>query len=245
VLVKSTDLEIINKKISETKKNLNLKDEVKWTKVTENYLSKYIELINVFFDFVESDKIKVRIMFTQNSKNKIIPTEYQHNNKFFLLYYQFIKHAFGLKYSNQENQTINLRFYFDKLPNKKVTNEKFIEHIYNLQNINEFKNQNFIIKKENITEVDSKKHNILQCLDIVLGSIAFKLNKHDKEKLPDTKKRGKRTIAKEKLYKEILKRIRKIYPYFNIGISTGKNNGVCNYWKDPYRHWLFISDINE
>jgi hypothetical protein len=243
VLVKSVDLDNINKKITETKLLLNLKNEVKWTKVTENYLNKYIELINVFFDYIESNKVKIRIMFTQNTKNRIIPNEYQYENKYFLLYYQFIKHAFGLKYADDFN--VNLRFYFDKLPNNKGLKEVFINYIYGLQYFKDFKKKNLIIKKENITEVDSKRHNILQCLDIILGSIAFKLNKHDKEKQPGSKMRGKRTIAKEKLYKEILQRIRIIYPNFNIGITTGKQGDYSNYWNDPYRHWIFIPNSTE
>ena len=39
----------------------------------------------------------------------------------------------------------------------------------------------------------------MQCLDIVLGAMAFRLNDMHKEKRPDTNRRGKRTIAKEKL----------------------------------------------
>lgn len=53
-----------------------------------------------------------------------------------------------------------------------------------------------------IAEVDSKNHVILQCIDIALGSMNFKLNNMDKEKMPNSNRCGKRTIAKEKLYKK-------------------------------------------
>lgn len=76
-------------------------------------------------------------------------------------------------------------------------------------------------------------------MDVILGAMNFKLNNMDKEKQIDTNKRGKRTIAKEKLYKDILKNIRKIYPNFNIGISTSARGDYSNNWKDPYRHWCF------
>lgn len=56
-----------------------------------------------------------------------------------------------------------------------------------------------------IAEVDSKNHVILQCIDIALGSMNFKLNNMDKEKMPNSNRCGKRTIAKEKLYKKIKK----------------------------------------
>ena len=76
-------------------------------------------------------------------------------------------------------------------------------------------------------------------MDIILGSINFKLNNLDKVKIEGTNKRGRRTIAKEKLYKVILKNIREIYPNFNIGITTGTRGNIKNRWLDPYRHWLF------
>jgi hypothetical protein len=78
----------------------------------------------------------------------------------------------------------------------------------------------------------------MQCLDVVLGSMQFRLNDKHKEKPEGSRFRGKRTIAKEKLYKYISQRIRKIYPNFNIGVSTARSD-VRNSWLHPYRHWLF------
>ncbi|MHB9143925.1 MAG: hypothetical protein ACYC5Y_01060 [Symbiobacteriia bacterium] len=48
------------------KRELNLNDEVKWQKVTSQYLDKYRSLIDLFFDFIERDMVKVWVMFTQN-----------------------------------------------------------------------------------------------------------------------------------------------------------------------------------
>jgi len=52
-------------------------------------------------------------------------------------------------------------------------------------------------------------------------------------------RRGKRTIAKEKLYKHINAKIRSIKPNFNIGITTGTDK-VEDRWNHPYRHWRFL-----
>ena len=67
----------------------------------------------------------------------------------------------------------------------------------------------------------------------------FRLNDKHLEKPPGANQRGKRTIAKEKLYKHINKRIREIYPNFNVGVNTSDRGEVTNRWKDPYRHWIF------
>jgi len=212
--------------------------EIKWTKVTEQYLDKYIILINYFFTFIKSNKIKIRIMFRQNATVPQNLTKQQSENEYFLLYYQFIKHVFGLDYCNSNKKdNIVLKIYFDKLPDTKKKNKTFKGHIYAL-NEQLFLN-NIHIYNEDITEVDSKNHPILQCMDVILGSMNFKLNDMNKEKIAGTNRRGKRTIAKEKLYKEILKNIKEIYPNFNIGMSTSSRGDLSNKWKDPYRHWCF------
>lgn len=105
--------------------------------------------------------------------------------------------------------------------------------------------QTIKIKRDSIYEVDSKKHILLQCLDVVLGAMAFRLNKLHKEIQPGMKRRGKRTIAKEYVYKYILKKIKLTRKNFNIGISTGIDNDLLNYFIHPYRHWLFIPKENE
>ena len=82
-------------RLEQCKARLNLHQEVKWQKVTENYLEKYKALIDEFFDEVAAGRAKERVMFTQN---QFIPTGLspdQRRAEYHLLYYQFIKHAFG------------------------------------------------------------------------------------------------------------------------------------------------------
>lgn len=108
------------------------------------------------------------------------------------------------------------------------------------QSLSAFHVANLKIRRGDIGEVDSKNHVLLQCLDVVLGSIAFRLNDLHKMKIPGTNRRGKRTIAKEKLYKHILEKIRRIHHNFNIGVSTGTGRVQANRWEHPYRHWKFV-----
>ena len=96
---------------------------MKWSKVTSLYLDKYIALMEEFFDFIEADIVKIRIMFTQNCNiaNNLSPDQIE--NEYFILYYQFLKHAFGLQYSNSNNDKTRVRLYLDDLPD---TREKAV-----------------------------------------------------------------------------------------------------------------------
>lgn len=238
-LVRSTDLVEIIQALNAKKKELHLFNEIKWVKVTENYLDKYKQVMDLFFRFIAQDKVKIRIMFRQNAQVPIHIGEQQKDHKFHMLYYQFVKHAFGLRYhqAKPDNRTY-VRLYFDKLPDTELKNEEFKSFIYGLQSLDIFRQAKIKIRREDIVEIDSRDHVILQCMDIVLGAVAFRLNDGHKEKPEGATRRGKKTIAKEKLYKHIQHHIQQIKPNFNIGISTGKPNWT-ELWSDSYRHWLF------
>jgi hypothetical protein len=240
VLVQSPDLQPVIDRLEQCKAGLNLHQEVKWQKVTKNYLEKYKTLIDGFFDEVVAGRVKVRVMFTQN---QFIPTGLspdQRRAEYHLLYYQFIKHAFGLRFAGIACQEIQVRLNMDQLPDNREHNAQFKAYLLGLNSNPNFRNAGIRIRADKIAEVRSHDHVLLQCLDVVLGAMAFRLNDRHKEKPLGKQRRGKRTIAKEGLYKHILSRICQIYPNFNIGGTTGKGGDWANVWLHAHRHWKFI-----
>ena len=99
-LINLSDINLIENALNSRKEELNLNGEIKWTKVTDNYLEKYIDMINLFFEFIKSGKIKVRIMFAQNAFVSDGLTKKQTDNEYSILYYYFLKDSFGLRFSN-------------------------------------------------------------------------------------------------------------------------------------------------
>jgi uncharacterized protein DUF3800 len=241
VLVSSVDLLHAENILLNKKSELNLHKEVKWEKVTSNYCDKYVQLMDSFLKLVKENKLKVRVMFTQNIFIANNLTDYHREHEYFILYHQFVKHAFGLHFSNPHNEDfLKVRVYFDRLPiNTKEKVEIFKSYIHGISNSPILRNAKVLIDKNQIAEIDSREHVILQCLDVVLGAMQFRLNNKHLEKVKETGRRGKRTLAKEKLYKYINQRICEIYPNFNIGKTTGKGGDLSNLWHHPYRHWLF------
>jgi hypothetical protein len=221
---------------------LHFHDEVKWQKISTAYAGKYIALIDEVFDLAAEGKLKLRMMFTQNYFAPGRLSVQQREMGFFLLYYQFVKHAIGLGHAGTAGHRTRLRLLFDDLPDTLEKRAAFKGYIAALVHSPEFRRANIELTPESIAEVDSKQHVLLQCADVVLGAIQFRLNDKHKEKPPGSRTRGKRTIAKERVYKHVLRRIRMIYPNFNIGISTGARGDLSNRWRDPYRHWLFVPD---
>lgn len=240
-VVAAQDREAIEAALVAKKEELNLFKELKWTKITENYEDKYVEFIRVYFDFVASGRIKLRIMFTHNYHRPNNLNEGQRDNRYFLLYYQLIKHGFGFRYSNpNELDKVFVAVYLDDMPDTKEKVAAFKDHVSAISQTAAYKGANVFFPKDQMAELNSKDHIILQGLDIVLGAMQFRLNDMHKEKPEGAARRGKRTIAKERVYKAINGLIRQIYPNFNIGISTGAPNGHADRWHQPYMHWRFV-----
>lgn len=239
VLIQSKDLVYVNNVLTKVVNKLKITEEIKWGKVDAVKLPAFEALINTFFTLVKKNKIKVRIMFRQNAKVAKGLTEEHLSTEYFILYYQFIKHIFGFQHSNKTNRNIHLRIHFDDLPDTISKAQQFKDYIKGLERSKAFSNAKIKIRKDDIVEVDSKQHLPLQFLDVVLGAIQFRLNNKHKEKPLGKKRRGKKTIAKEKLYKHINKKIRETRKGFNVGVSTGAAT-LEERWLHSYRHWSFV-----
>jgi len=243
-IISKHDHDRVSTALLEYKAQLGMEDsELKWSQINNFRVDSYCQMMDAFFDFIAASTIKVRIMFTDNRRIPTSVSTDQRKIEYHLLYYQFIKHAFGFAQLESDYE-ISLEFFFDMLPDSKEKNKSFKKFIYGLQFLPELGTANLKIARDSIYEVDSKSHVLLQCTDVVLGAMAFKLNDHHLDKPKGQRTRGKRTIAKEKVYKHINKRIREIKPHFNIGISTGASE-LIDRFTDPYRHWLFIPSDHE
>ena len=131
-------------------------EEIKWTKTNAFTLPAYQQMMDAFFAFVADDLVKVRIMFRQNAHEALNLTTEQRDLGYFLLYYQFIKHAFGFQFSNPTDEPIYLRPYFDELPDNALKCENFKNQIFALQSIWPFKQARVCIRRDDIVEVNSK-----------------------------------------------------------------------------------------
>ena len=245
VLVGGSQHKKVSDRLNAKKRALNLFGEIKWRKVSERYLPKYEAMMASFFDEVRAGHVKVRIMFTQNAHEPRGLSEEHVDLRYFLLYYQFIKHGFGLAHLDNAGQDFFLRLYFDRIPDTAERAAQFKGHLHALQETHRLKKAKVRIRENDVTEVSSHDHVLLQCIDVVLGAVAFRLNGRHKAKIPGTRRRGKKTVAKERLYKTILSEVKRIKPGFNIGITTGLKGDAARLWDDPYRHWCFRSKDSE
>jgi hypothetical protein len=166
--------------------------------------------------------------------------EYMIGSDYFMLYYQFVKHAFGLQFAVPGGDTATAQLLLDDVPHHSDKFHQFKDYLSTLSSFPMWSRVGMSIAYQDITDVDSKKHNILQALDVVLGGMQSRLNEKHTKPQPPAKRRGKRAKAKERVYARIKVRIQGIYPNFNVGVSTGTPDGLHQRFEHPYRHWLFV-----
>lgn len=240
-LLLANERELIERVLTEAKGEHAKNSEFKWSYIGPHNEHLYVAFVEAIFKLIADGSLKLRIMFTQNINQTKGLVEYTVDDEFFVLYYHFVKLAFGLRYCNEDRTNeINITVYLDDVPDTKEKFDNFKDYLSSLSAFPVFHRNYITIRKENIVDVNSKSHVILQAVDVVLGAMQFRLN--DKHKaIPEGKKRrGKRTRAKERVYKRINQLIQEIRPGFNIGMSTGHDTGPEDRWLHRYRHWCFV-----
>jgi hypothetical protein len=197
-LIRANERDAIEELLVSTKNNLYLFNELKWQRITDNYKDKYIAFLEVYFSLIIGNRLKIRIMFTQNQYRPTLLTDEHIDNEYFILYYQFIKHAFGLTHCNSNNiERVFVSLLLDQVPTSGAKFAKFKDYIQLLNNTDDFTSSRIYIPRDAIGSIDSHDHVILQGLDIVLKAMNFKLNDKHLEKPEGARRRGKRTRAKE------------------------------------------------
>jgi hypothetical protein len=174
LLVRSLDLPEVLDRLKKAKEELHFGGRVKWQKVTPQYLSKYVALMEAFFNLVERDLVKVRVMFLHRVNVAVGLEEEQKQNTYYLLYYQFLKHAFGLQHSNDGREAVSVRFYLDQRSGTRERKAQFKSYIASLALRPEFRAARILFPADQIAEVSIDTHDLLQCLDVVVGAMQFR-----------------------------------------------------------------------
>lgn len=239
VIVSQSEFAGIRERLVAKKHELGLGGrEVKWQKVAAKFEAEYIALMSAFFGEVAGGHLKMRVMFRENAQSGVVKSQL-HNERYTKLYYQFIKYSFGLKWRPADQGEYRLRIFLDELPDSKRQVITFKNFLSELPKTQEMRGQRMVIDPQHVAEVDSKDCVLLQCLDVVLGAMAFRLNDRHLEKPERQWTRGKKSIVKERLYKHTLDEIRKINKALAFDPKNSTSGISGETWTMPYRNWKF------
>lgn len=162
IIIPDRNINIFNETIEKSRIEQNLFAEIKWTKISDQYYSKYNELISTVSSLINKDLCHFRSM--------IVDTNTVNNKKFnngdrelgiYKHFYCLLIHCF-LK----DMKNCDFEIYIDS----RTTS-------YDLNNLQTIINNTLKSSKvTSIKHIDSKKSNFIQINDLLLGSLSFHKN---------------------------------------------------------------------
>ncbi len=150
------DLKKINYKIRELRIKHNIyKSEIKWTKVSNNRIEFYKELIDLFF---KSEELEFRVIL--KDKRDIYYNIYTHEEIYYIMYYYLLREMIVI---NDKNS-----IYIDK---KDTNGGKRIDKLKECLCNQKLDFNHELIEKIQI--VNSKDCELLQMADVLIGAVTY------------------------------------------------------------------------
>lgn len=146
----------------------NMRSELKWTKVSDQKLSEYRALIDLFFSLSRAVYFKAIVVDTQEIDHR---THNKSNPElgFYKLMYQFLLHSFG---GDLRQDDCCLIF----LDQRTTTNYKLSTLCAILKNGLRKKYGLDLDTVRNIQATDSKQSDLIQIADVLMGAIGYEMN---------------------------------------------------------------------
>lgn len=154
--------------------------ELKWTKVSTKYLSIYKELVDLFFQSLDQGKIRFCAMLVDTHDPAIQEYDNIKRDGYFKLLYQLYLHncrvpgVYSIFPDQITNPTHKVNLATLQITLERGLSKKFSE-LVNPQN----KPEKFV---QTITPVDSKKVQVMQMVDVVIGAIGYLQNQHFRQR---------------------------------------------------------------
>jgi hypothetical protein len=220
------------------------KIEVKWGNISKQSEPVYIELIDEFFSHLATKDIKCRQLFLDRmhvyvparneTKKSALDTQYR-------VYYQFLKHHFGLKYlprAQDSFDTVFIRLDEHSSQQHKAELKAFAEKL-----------PQFLARTDlhfHVSFVESKMHMRMQICDLIMGAAGSHGNKMHLKRRAQARGMTDRQKLKLRIEKYIYEKLKAIVMSqrhshaFNWFETTGTDGNLESRYIHKIRIWKFI-----
>lgn len=238
LLSSKSAFDLLEDSVKSLKKEMNYKKEIKWGNISIKDIEFYQRLLVIIENFICGNReTKYRQMFMDRAFRYTGTTSSDLDSQF-KVYYQFLKHCFGLEFVEDK---ISVKFKLDTHSSYQHK-ERLTSYIKSrsVGNVN--------IKVE---FVDSKKSIPLQICDLLMGSAGYYGNKVDWDLITGKKRRTKNQIMKSDFGKEVYNLLRRVdskfrgSKAFNWFETTGTDGSTSNRYHHKMRIWKFIPNEHE
>jgi hypothetical protein len=246
-LLRAEDRDTIAGELESATRGLGILGEMKWRKVRPYNADRVLRVVNTFFDMVEDRRVRFRVMWLPHPMETELMGSRYGDYGYYLLYYFFLVAGFGLPRHDEDGEVL-VEFFPDTLPDEPEKKRRFVELLMEAGcSVRYGGRAPFRVVR--VADVDSKKHVLMQCCDVVIGAMAFLMNGRHLERRGDgTVAEGTRVRAR--FARHVVERIAGMHRLqsggasaYSLTPSTTTNRGAPNasHWRLPYRQWCFSS----
>lgn len=225
-------------------RRFGLRGEVKWSRLNEQNIDCYIALIDTFFEVLRNEDIHYRQMFLDRS-NVWLP---EHGSEpvseleaQFKLYYQFLKHAFGLRYLpvNDVDGRIQVNLHLDNHSNQDLKSRltRFVADLPRLLERDDI--------KISVSFINSSKSRRLQICDLLMGAAGSHGNQMQKQRPGGRRGMSAKQRLRDRVCLHIYNHLRRLDAdtrntrAFNWFETTGHDGNNANRLHHKARIWKF------
>ena len=221
-----------------------IKGEVKWGKLRANNIACFKDLVDCLIQNLDAGNLKYRQTFLDRryvwvpsrGQTPLSPLEVQ-----FRIYYQFLKHAFGLRYlPNSTGGPIDIQINLDD-HSSQSEKQRLMTFAQNLPA--QLRRSDFSVS---VSFLNSNRNTLLQISDLVMGAAGSHGNK-----MQQKRKSGQRGMtSKQKLRQDLCSHIYNGFrtldakhrgtKAFNWFETTGHNGSQANRYHHALRIWKFV-----
>lgn len=173
LIISQPDMGIVNATLQRFRDEEHMHAELKWTKVTNQKLDKYLRFVDFFFALNNTDRVHFHSVVIDN--HQLNHHKFNQGDRelgFYKFYYQLLVNCFGKCYARDKNG----ENYFIVHPDKRHTSYPInrLRHILNagMAKKHGIQHSPFL----SIEPQDSKKSDLAQVNDIIVGAISFHKN---------------------------------------------------------------------
>lgn len=172
MVLKASDYDQIGREIREWRKAQTMNREMKWVKVKNQYVSKYLSLIDLFKSLATRDLVHFKsIVF---DKRKVDYRTFHGGDKLrgrYVFFYYFLLHKVCC-YANDDS--CRIRIFFDDRTDTYPLRD--FKRILNAGMCKKYGRSGEIVRA--VEPISSKDADLVQIADVLMGAIAFQYNRN-------------------------------------------------------------------
>ena len=201
IIIPEKEIKMLNATMNQYRIETKMPNELKWSKVNDKKLEEYKLLVDYFFALNNTNKIHFKSIIIDNNKIKNIKHSQENKEQsFYKFHYQLFFHKFGKIYFKMDKMVRfvihpdyrDAHFSLDIL--KRHLNGGMGRHF----------NDEVIAPFVSIQPIDSKKSEIIQIVDLIIGAIGYEKNGYH---LHSSSSKGKIELCKYIAYKAGIKNL--------------------------------------